>query len=165
MFWNRRFEEDSTRVIEMREAVVDVFIEAPPEKVWECLSDVRQYDQWVTWFKARLPDHLSRIEKAGDYFDYETTILGVKFKGRMMAVERHAPVRSVFCLVSAYRGGGEYLLEPLTGGTRVRYTVWNEIPSSYLGKAIDRALLADTALRSMSDHLARLKAYVEKKED
>jgi hypothetical protein len=124
---------------------------------------VRQYDRWVTWFRARLPDHLSRLEKAGDYFDYESTILGMKFTGRMVAVERCAPVRSAFCLVSAYRGGGEYLLEPLGAGTRVRYKIWNEVPSSYIGKVIDRELLADNALKNMNDHLARLKAYVEGK--
>ncbi len=166
MFWNRRLNDSSkggTRILEMREGVAEIFIEAPPERVWECLSDVGQYDQWVTWFRARLPEHLSRLEKAGDYFDYETTILGMKFIGRMVAVEREAPVRSAFSLVSAYRGGGDYLLEPLAGGCRVRYTLWNEVPSSYLGKVIDRELLADNALNNMNDHLARLKKFAEGK--
>jgi len=161
MFWKRKTTEGDTKVVEMREGKAEIFIEAQPEVVWNCLSDIKNYPKWAVWFKAQLPDHLERLEKAGDYFEYETTILGVKFKGRMLAVERTPPLRSHFFLVSAYRGGGEYLLEPVAGGTRVHYTIWSEIPGSYLGKFVDRILLADRALKQMNDHLVRLKSYVE----
>ena len=161
MFWKQKVMEGDTKVVEMREGTAEIYIEAQPEAVWNCLSDVKNYPKWVVWYKARLPDHLERLEKAGDYFEYETTVLGVKFKGRMLAVERIPPLRSHFFLVSAYRGGGEYLLEPVAGGTRVHYTIWSELPGSYLGKMVDRVLLADNALKQMNDHLVRLKSYVE----
>lgn len=161
MFWKKKLEEGETRIIEIREGKAEVFIEAAPEKVWDCISDVRNYDKWVKFFKVRLPDHLERIEKAGDYSFYETSILGIPLKGKTVIVERIPPQRSAFYLVSAYRGGGEFLLEPVADGTRVHYTIWSEIPSSYLGKLVDRALLATRAQTQMQEHLNRLKAYVE----
>ncbi len=161
MFWKKTPEEGETRIIEFREAKAEVFIGAAPEKVWDCISDVRNYDKWVKFFKARLPDHLERIEKAGDYSFYETSILGVPFKGKTVIVERIPPQRSAFFLVSAYRAGGEFLLEPIADGPRVHYTIWSEIPSSYIGKLVDHALLASHAQSRMQDHLNRLKTYVE----
>lgn len=161
MFWKKSLIEGETRIIEIREGKAEVFIDAPPQKVWDCISDVRNYDKWVKFFKARLPDHLERIEKVGDYSSYETSILGIPFKGKTVTVERIPPQRSVFYLVSAYRSGGEFLLEPVSDGTRVHYTIWSEIPSSYLGKLVDRALLANRAQVQMQEHLNRLKAYVE----
>jgi uncharacterized membrane protein len=161
MFWRKEKSENAIKILEIREATARIFIEASPEKVWECISDVRNYDKWVTWFKARLPNHLSRVEKAGDYTDYETKILGIPFKGRIVIVERIPPQRSAFYFLSAYRAGGEYLLEPVAQGTSVHYTIWSEIPSFYLGKAIDKALLAKQTQQHMQDHLNRLKAYAE----
>jgi uncharacterized protein YndB with AHSA1/START domain len=161
MFWKKKPEEGDTQIIEIREGKAEIFIEAPPEKVWDVISDVRNYDKWVKFFKARLPDHLERIEKAGDYSYYETSILGIPIKGKTVTIERIAPQRSAFYLVSAYRGGGEFLLEPVAEGTRVHYTIWSEIPSTYLGKLVDRALLARRAQEKMQEHLNRLKAYVE----
>ena len=161
MFSKKKPEEGETRIIEFREGKAEVFIDATPEKVWDCISDVKNYDKWVKFFKARLPDHLERIEKAGDYSFYETSILGIPLKGKTVYVERIRPQRSAFYLLSAYRGGGEFLLEPVADGTRVHYTIWSEIPSSYLGKLVDRALLATRAQAQMQEHLDRLKAYVE----
>lgn len=163
MFSKKKSEEGETRIIEMREGKAEVFIDASPEKVWDCISDVRNYDKWVKFFKAWLPDHLERIEKAGDYSFYETSILGIPIKGKVVYVERFPPQRSAFYLVSAYRGGGEFLLEPVADGTRVYYTIWSETPSSYLGKLVDRTLLAARVQEQMQDHLNRLKAYVEGK--
>ena len=161
MFWNKKSEEGETRIIEFREGKAEVFIEAAPEKVWDCISDVRNYDKWVKFFKVQVPDHLERYEKAGDYTFYETSILGVPLKGKTVMVERIPPQRSEFCLVAAYRGGGEFLLEPVANGTRVHYTIWSEVPSSYLGKLIDGVLLAKRVQEQMQEHLDRLKAYVE----
>ena len=161
MFWNKKHEEGETRIIEIREGKAEVFIDAAPEKVWDCISDVKNYDKWVKFFKAQLPNHLERIEKVGDYYLYETSILGVPLKGKVVIVERIPPQRSAFYLLSSYRGGGEYLLEPVADGTRVHYTIWSEIPASYLGKLVDRALLATRAQEQMQEHLNRLKAYVE----
>jgi len=160
-FWKDKPDEVETRIIEMREAKATVYIEIPPAKVWEHLSDVRNYNQWVRWFKVTDPEQVTRLEKAGDCFDYETTVMGLRFTGRMVAVERIAPQRSMFCLVAFYRGGGEYLLEPLLNGTRVHYTIWGEIPSSYVGKLIDRVLFAGEIKQHMQDHLNRLKAWCE----
>jgi uncharacterized membrane protein len=161
MFWKKRSEEGETRIIEIREGKAEVFIEAAPVKVWDCISDVRNYDRWVKFFKVRVPDHLERIKKVGDYTFFETSILGVPLKGKTVVVERIPPQRSAFYLIGAYRGGGEFLLEPVANGTRVHYTIWSEIPSSYLGKLVDRALLARSAQAQMQEHLDRLKAYVE----
>lgn len=162
MFWkNQGLKENEIKTFEIRESRAAVFIEASPEKVWECISDVRNYDKWVKWFKTKVPDHIERIEKAGDYTDYETTILGIPFRGRTVTVERIPPQRSAFFLISAYRGGGEFLLKPEGRGTRVHYTLWTELPESYLGKAVDKVLLANQGLEKMNDHLNRLKAYVE----
>jgi len=83
MFWEKKSEEGDTRIIEIHEGKAEIFMEAPQEKVWDAISDVRNYDKWVKFFKARMPDHLERIEKAGDFSFYETSILGIPIKGRM----------------------------------------------------------------------------------
>lgn len=163
MFWDTTPEDTETRVIEIREGRAEIYIEAPPEKVWDVISDVKNYGKWAKFFKAKLPEHLERVEKAGDFTYYESSFMGVPFKGKVVIVERIPPQRSAFYLLSAYRGGGEYLLEPVADGTRVHYTIWSEIPSSYLGKTIDHALLANQAQKQMREHLERLKAFVEGK--
>lgn len=163
MFWGKTPEDTETRVIEIREGKAEIFIQAPPEKVWEVISDVRNYDKWAKFFKADIPENLERVEKAGDYIYYDTSFMGIPFKGKVVSIERIPPQRSAFYLLSAYRGGGEYLLEPIVDGTRVHYSIWSEIPSSYLGKAIDRVLLANHVQTQMRDHLERLKAYTEGK--
>jgi len=161
MFWNRKDDDVEIRRLEIREGHVTAFIEAPPEAVWDCLTDISSYGEWVRFFKATPAPGHDRLEKAGDFFHYETTVLGVKFSGRMVSVERVAPQRSAFMLVAPYRSGGEYLLEPLGSGTRVHYTIWGEIPSSYLGKVVDRLLVARRVREGMQDHVDRLKARVE----
>ena len=161
MFGSKKPQEGSTRLIEIREGRAEIFIDAPPVKVWDAISDVRNYGKWVKFFKADVPENMERIEKPGDYIHYETTILGLPLKGKVVTVERVPPMRSAFYLLSAYRGGGEYLLEPMADGTEVHYVIWSEIPSSYLGKLVDRALLADRTQEQMQEHLVRLKAYVE----
>jgi uncharacterized membrane protein len=161
MFWTRKSQDTEVKVFEVREARATVFIEAPPQEVWDCVSDISSYDKWVRWFRVIVPEGQPRLEKRGDYFDYETTILGIKFTGRLVALERIAPQRSAYALLSTYRAGGEYLFEPILSGTRVHYTIWSEIPSSYMGKAIDQVLLAKNVQEQMQDHLNRLKAYVE----
>ena len=163
MFWDKTPEDTETRIIEIREGRAEIFIEASPEKVWDVISDVKNYNKWAKFFKAKLPENLERVEKAGDYTYYETTFFGIPFKGKVVIVERIPPQRSAFYLLSAYRGGGEYLLEPMADGTRVHYVIWSEIPSYYLGKAIDQALLANQVQKQMREHLDNLKAFVEGK--
>ena len=79
----------------------------------------------------------------------------------MVALDRIAPQRSAYALLSAYRAGVEYLFEPMLSGTRVHYTIWSEIASSYMGKVIDQVLLANRVQEQMQEHLNRLKAFVE----
>ena len=163
MFGKKKLSDGETRIIEVREGKAEVYIDAPPQKVWDCISDVKNYRKWTKFFTNRLPEHLDKIEKAGDYSYYETTILGIPIKGKIVIVERVPPQRSAFFLLSEYRGGGELLLEPIADGTRVHYTIWSEVPHSYLGKIVDRALLAKRSQEHMQEHLNRLKAYVEGK--
>ena len=163
MFGKRKLADGETRIIEVREAKAELFIDASPQQVWDCISDVKNYGKWTQFFSNRLPEHLDKIEKAGDYSYYETTILGIHIKGKIVIVERIPPQRSAFFLLSEYRGGGEFLLEPIAEGTRVHYTLWSEVPHSYLGKLVDRALLAQRTQEQMQEHLNRLKAYVEGK--
>jgi len=165
MFGTKKVEEGETRIIEMREGKSSVFIESTPQRVWDCISDVKNYDQWVTWYVAKLAPHLERLEKPGDFFDFETKlILGIKLTGRSVVVDRSPPQRTSFCFIGPYRGGGEFVLQPIANGTRVDYTVWGELPSSYLGKIVDKILLADSIQNHMNDHLERLKKHVETSE-
>ncbi len=161
MFWKRKSSSTEVREFVVREGRANIFVEAPPQAVWDCLADVANYGKWVQWFKATLPEGQSRLEKPGDCFNYETSLLGFKFSGRMISVERIEPQRSAFILLSPYRGGGEYLLEPMLSGTRVHYTIWSELPSSLMGKVVEQVLLAEQVQEKMQHHLNRLKAQVE----
>jgi carbon monoxide dehydrogenase subunit G len=162
MFGRRKAVEGETRIVEMREGRSSVFIESTPQKVWDCISDVKNYGQWVVWYVPKLAPHLEKLEKPGDYFDFETKlILGIKLTGRSVVVDRSPPQRTSFCFIGPYRGGGEFVLQPVANGTRVDYTVWGELPSSYLGKIVDKILLANSIQDHMHEHLERLKKHVE----
>ncbi len=161
MLGKKNLKKGETRIIEIREAKAEVFIDASLKKIWDCITDVNNRDRWVNFFTNRLPDHLDRIEKVGDYGYYEARILGIPFKGKIVIVEQIPLQRIVFYLLSEYRGSGEYLLESVDDGIQVHYTILSEIPSSYLGKMVDRSLLAQLLQEQMQEHLDRLKAYVE----
>ena len=161
LFKGRANKDISIRISEIRETTMEEYINAPPQAVWDCISDVRNYHKWATLFKAFPPEGLERVEKPGDTVGYETAIMGIPFRGKIVTLERVPPVRSAFYLLSEYRGGGEYLLEPLNEGTRVHYRIWSEIPASYLGEVVDRVAIAGTARKRMGEHLTGLKKYVE----
>jgi uncharacterized membrane protein len=153
--------EIKTRLIEFREGVVETMIEAPPEVVWKHHGDVKKYNCWSRMY--RITDSVERLEKPGDWYDYELTVLGIPVKGRMVSCYRVLHQRTEGALISQYRGGGSWKFEPLPGGTRLIWTIWSEMPRSYLGKAVDQLLIAETTQSMMQDNLARFKAYVEGK--
>lgn len=149
------------RVLEFREAVAEIFIEAEPKTVWDHHADVRSYNQWSTMY--RITDSVAKLEKPGDWYDYELTILGIPIKGRMVSCYRVPYQKTEGCLISRYRGGGSWVYEPMHGGTRLIWTIWSEMPDSYLGKVIDRYVLADTAQKKMEENLVRFKSFIEEK--
>jgi hypothetical protein len=162
MFWRRNLGPGSrVRLIEFRENAAEVFIEAEPRVVWEHMSDVKNYNRWSKMY--RIVDSVDKLDKLGDWYDYELTILGVPIKGRMVSCYRVPYQKTEGALISTHRGGGSWVYEPVHGGTRLIWTLWSELPSSYLGKALNQALFAETGLKLMETNLARLKAYVEGK--
>jgi hypothetical protein len=149
------------RVLEFREAVAEVFIEAEPKIVWDHHSEVRNYNQWSKMF--RIVDSVPKLEKPGDWYDYELTILGIPIKGRMVSCYRVPYQKTEGCLISRLRGGGSWVYEPVHGGTRLIWTIWSEMPDSHLGRIVDKYLLAETTQKQMDLNLTRFKAFIEGK--
>ena len=75
MFWKRKKTDADTkvRVIEMREATAEIFIEAEPKVVWRHHADIRNYNKWSKMY--RIVDSVEKLEKPGDWYDYELTVL------------------------------------------------------------------------------------------
>ena len=157
----RSGENTKVRILPFREATAEIFIEAEPKIVWDHHSDVRSYNKWSTMY--RIVDSVEKLEKPGDWYDYELTILGIPIKGRMVSCYRVLHQKTEGCLISRYRGGGSWVYEPMHGGTRLVWTIWSEMPDSYLGKIIDQAILAETTQKKMEVNLTRFKAYIEGK--
>lgn len=163
MFWKRRRagSDVKVRLIEFREAVAEVFVESEPQVVWEHLSDVKNYNKWSKMY--RIVASVDKLEKPGDWYDYELTVLGVPIKGRMVSCYRVPYQKTEGALVSRYRGGGSWVFEPVHGGTRVLWTLWSELPSSYLGKLVDQGVFAGIVQKMMELNLVRFKAHIEDK--
>ncbi len=123
-------------------------IEAPPERVWDVISDLPGQKRWMV--------DLRKIEFANNQREGEGTIVDVTselfglplVKDRMRISRWQPPSRFDIEHVGAFTGIGEFILKPVAGGTLF---TWREVfkpPLGVLGE-LGFALVIGPHLRSV----------------
>jgi carbon monoxide dehydrogenase subunit G len=140
-----------------------IFIDAPPETVWETVMDPRCLARWVTIHHRLLkaeegPPHVGftmdqQIHLRGVNLEVHWELVDCK-KGRKATWEGRGPARS--------HAHTEYLLAPNGSGTDFDYRNDFRAPLGPLGAIVSRALVGGVPLREANRSLERLKAHIEK---
>ena len=132
---------------------------APPERVWEVVSDTRRYAEWVTG-----TDEVTRTDgpaAPGSTYDEVNPILGPwKTRTRWTVAEFDAPRRQVHTspdLPLQRRFDVVMELEPAGDGTRFTLTLRGEPAAGPLGAAFARVMRSSVARdnRRTVEQLAR----------
>jgi carbon monoxide dehydrogenase subunit G len=144
---------------------VSIEIAAPPQAIWEVITDPRRFGDWVTIHRK-----LGRVDD-GDLregFAVEQTLClhhaNFKVKWRLTECEepRHAVWEGRGPAGSHARTVDD--LTPLDGGRATRFDYRNEYsnPGGFLGRIAGRVLVVGVAEREARQSLQRLKALVER---
>lgn len=140
-----------------------IYIDAPPEKVWETVMNPRCLEEWVT-IHRRLVRAEDGPAAVGYRMDQQIHLRGVTLEVRWELVEcvpnRHAvwegrgPARS--------RAHTEYLLSPEKKGTRFDYRNDFRPPLGPVGAVVSRALVGGIPEREANRSLERLRSHIER---
>jgi acetyl-CoA C-acetyltransferase len=136
-------------------------IEAPPERVYETVTDPDRLGDWVTihvGLKSASDGELREgsemvqcLKMAGRRFDVEWKVADLD-RPRLVVWEGHGPARSQAKVM--------YEIEGDDGATRFHYLNEYKLPGGPLGAAVGRAMKRASS-REAERSLERLKALVE----
>jgi len=111
---------------------------APPERVWEVLADWERQAAWmpdVAWMRLRGGER-----GLGARLDVRTKVFGVPATTDVMVVTGWEPPRRMEVEHrGTVTGWGEWLLEPVAGGTRFTWVEELTMPWGIAGEAALRA--------------------------
>jgi uncharacterized protein YndB with AHSA1/START domain len=142
-----------------------IVIQAPPEKVWAELGDLRRWQGWSPW--ERMDPQMKRSYSTpsagrGAIYAWEgNTQVG---QGRMAIVEADTPARLVikldFIQPFEAHNTAEFTLMPQAGGTEVSWVMRG--PNTYVGKLMQVFVDMDQMVgRDFETGLANLKTLAE----
>jgi uncharacterized protein YndB with AHSA1/START domain len=142
-----------------------ILIQAPPEKVWAELGDLRRWQGWSPW--ERMDPQMKRSYSTpstgrGATYAWEgNTQVG---QGRMAIVEADAPARLVikldFIQPFEAHNTAEFTLMPQAGATEVSWVMRG--PNTYVGKLMQVFVDMDQMVgRDFETGLANLKTLAE----
>jgi carbon monoxide dehydrogenase subunit G len=147
-----------------RTAAATVVVPAPPEAVWELVSDPDRFAEW-----AELTVEVTRADKPlrlGSTYEERNVVLGpIKGTSRWTVVQHEAPRRQT------HRGEGIALaasldffveLEPAEGGTQLAVGLRYRPALGGLGALIDRIHLHRSLQAAMERSAANLAAIAER---
>ena len=143
-----------------------IAIQAPPERVFEIVEDLRRYREWSPWEgkdPAMKRSFSGPPRGVGAVYEWDgNSDVG---KGRLTISEVTPPAKVVFDLLffqpfEAHHTA-EIVLTPAGGSTAVTWTTFG--PSPYLSKVMDVVFDIDRMIgREFDLGLAKLKALAEK---
>ncbi len=134
---------------------------APPERVWEVVTDLHRLGEWVTIHRDFAEAPPAEVEQ-GTSFHQTLAVAGTPFTVAWTATEVEGPHRLT------WQGEGPmgstattvYELTPSDGGTRFDYTNAFALPGGAVGDAAGDVVRGQ-ARREADASLARLKHLVE----
>lgn len=139
-----------------------IFIDAPPQAVWETVMDPVQLAEWVT-IHRRLVDAQQGPPQVGYTMDQQIQLRGVTLEVHWELVdcspcrravwEGRGPARS--------RARTEYSLDSNGSGTDFGYRNEFRAPLGPVGAVVSRALVGGVPLREANRSLQRLRNHVE----
>jgi len=107
---------------------------ATPDRVWDILSDWERQADWmpdVAWMRLRGSER-----GLGAHLDVRTKVLGLPATTDVMVVTGWEPPRRMEVEHRGLvKGWGEWLLEPLAGGTRFTWVEELRMPAAVVGEA------------------------------
>jgi hypothetical protein len=123
-------------------------IQAPPERVWDVISDLRGQKRWMVDLRSLSFTGIER-EGEGAIVDVTSELFGLPLvKDRMRISRWEPPTRFDVEHIGAFTGIGEFILKPVAGGTLF---TWREVfkpPLGILGE-LGFALLVGPHLRNV----------------
>lgn len=138
-----------------------VDIAAPPEDVYDLISDPHRLEEWVSIHVALL-DSSSDTLREGTELTQCLRLAGQKFKVRWRVVESDRPRRLVWEGKGPVHSRAKVVngLEATDGGTRFSYTNEFDLPGGRLGKMAGPMVKRATA-GELEGSLDRLRDLVE----
>jgi uncharacterized protein YndB with AHSA1/START domain len=136
-------------------------IAAPPERVWEPVTDLERLGEWVS-IHRNFPEPPPAEVRQGTRFQQTVALAGTPFAVEWIAIEVDGPQRL------AWEGTGPagatarttYSLSAETGGTRFAYENEFELPAGGVGATANR-VVSGFAEREADASLSRLKQLAE----
>ena len=133
-----------------------IHIEAPPDRVWDVISDIPGQKRWMVDLRKVEPfGAQSSTGDSGDWaqegavLDVTSELFGLPLvKDRMRISRWEPPTRFDIEHIGAFTGIGEFILKPVAGGTLF---TWREVfkpPLGVLGE-LGFALVVGPHLRSV----------------
>lgn len=123
-------------------------INAPPERVWDVISDIPGQKRWMVDLRSLSFTGIER-EGEGAIVDVTSELFGLPLvKDRMRISRWEPPTRFDVEHIGAFTGIGEFILKPVAGGTLF---TWREVfkpPLGVLGE-LGFALVIGPHLRSV----------------
>jgi hypothetical protein len=125
-----------------------IHIDAPPERVWDVIADLPGQGRWMVDLRS-LEFANERREGEGAVIDVTSELFGLPLvKDRMRITKWQPPFRFDIDHIGQFTGTGEFILQPVAGGTLF---TWREVfkpPLGVLGE-IGFALVVGPHLRSV----------------
>ena len=105
-------------------------INAPPERVWDVISDIPGQKRWMVDLRSLSFTGIER-EGEGAIVDVTSELFGLPLvKDRMRISRWEPPTRFDVEHIGAFTGIGEFILKPVAGGTLF---TWREVFKPPLG--------------------------------
>jgi carbon monoxide dehydrogenase subunit G len=140
----------------------EVHIDAPPERVWDILTDPERVAQYnVTIVEVKNPT--GRLDQVGASFDAVVKVYGRRIEGRWEVVEVD-PQRRIVQRGSGAGGGTATVIgtiEPSNGGTNAAVEIDYELPAGFLGELANRLFVERSVERDVRHTNENLKALAE----
>ncbi len=146
----------------MNRVETSIWIDAPPEVVWETALDPMKLEQWVT-IHRELHSAAKYPLKVGDRVEQTLALRGVPFKVTWKVSECDAPIAAVWEGAGPARSKAitRYSLKPEKAGTRFSYV--NEFipPGGVVGRVASGALVGGLPESEAISSLKLLKETIE----
>ena len=137
-------------------------IDAPPERVFELLTDLDRLQEWAT-IAGDTDNPPAKPLAQGATWKHKVKVAGVELEGDWKVVAIDAP-RLVEYEATRSEGGWLKMRQrvgPANGGSRVELEVEYELPWGALGQAVDKLLVERRNEREAAESLENLKNILE----